>query len=234
MDLDQAIIDRHSVRQYTDRKIEGEVLERLETEISRINAESGLDIHLFLDEPTAFKGFMLKATTGFKNAVNYFSIIGPESDHLNQDAGYYGEELVLIAQSLGLNTCWAMMASKKGSSDAVKEGERNVINISVGYGETQGKPHKSKPIEKFGNIEDAPEWYVKGIECAMLAPTGINRQGFRFERDGDRVRIIGGDSILSQIDTGIAMFHFEYGAGKENFTWMDRRYCFFINPSQFR
>ena len=221
MNLDQAIIDRHSVRQYTERKIEGDVLTKLEEEIGRINEESGMGIALVLNEPKAFSGFMLKATTGFKNAVNYFSIIGPESDHLNLDAGYYGERLVLFAQTLGLNTCWAMMASRKDASGSMKEGQRNVINISVGYGENQGKPHKSKPIEKFGNIDGAPEWFVKGIECAMLAPTGINKQGFRFERDGDRVRIIGGSSTLSQIDTGIAKFHFEYGAGKENFTWMD-------------
>ena len=221
MDLDQAILDRHSVRQYTERKIEGDTLRKLQEEIDEINSESGMDIRLFLDEPKAFSGFMLKATTGFKNAVNYFSIIGPESDTLSMDAGYYGERLVLFAQKLGLNTCWAMMANRKDVSGTMKEGYRNVINISVGYGENQGKPHKSKPIEKFGEMDGAPEWFVKGVECAMLAPTGLNKQGFRFERDGGRVRIVSGGSTLSQIDAGIARFHFEYGAGKENFSWMD-------------
>ena len=219
MDFDQAIRERHSVRQYTDRKIEGDVLERLQEEITKVNSESGLSIRLFLDEPKAFGGFMTKGFTKFRNAVNYISIIGPDTDDLNVRAGYYGEHLVLFAQTLGLNTCWAMLAGKKQAKREMDDGMRTVINISVGYGENQGVPHKSKPITAFGEVEGAPEWFVRGLECAMLAPTGINKQGFRFERDGDAVRAIGGSSTLSQIDLGIAKYHFEYGAGKENFRW---------------
>ncbi len=221
MDFDEAIQQRHSVRQYTQQRIEGETLDKLQAEIDRVNAESGLSIRLYTDEPKAFGNFMLKGVMRFKNAVNYLSISGPESPDLDVRAGYYGEHLVLYAQTLGLSTCWAMMAGKKASNKDNSNGIRTVISISIGYGENQGVPHKSKPIEAFGEIDGAPEWFIKGLECAMLAPTGINKQGFRFERDGDTVRALGGDSTLTRIDLGIAKYHFEYGAGKDNFTWAE-------------
>jgi len=221
MDFDQAIQERHSVRQYKEDKIEGEVLDKLQAEISKVNEESGMRIQLILDEPKAFGGMMLKGLMKFKNAVNYISIIGPESDDLNEKAGYYGEHLVLFAQTLGLNTCWVMMAGKKEANKFADNGYRTVISISVGYGEWQGKPHSSKPIQEFADIDGAPEWFIRGVECAMLAPTGLNKQGFKFERDDDKVRIISGRSTLSMIDRGIAKYHFEYGAGKDNFTWIE-------------
>ncbi|MBR4203300.1 MAG: hypothetical protein IKQ93_06980, partial [Candidatus Methanomethylophilaceae archaeon] len=104
MDFDRAIEERHSVRQYTDRKIEGDVLRQLQDEISRINGESGMSIHLVLNEPKAFGGFMMRSMVKFRNAVNYIAVSGPESEGLNLNAGYYGEQVVLYAQTLGLGT----------------------------------------------------------------------------------------------------------------------------------
>jgi nitroreductase len=222
VDFDKAIQERHSVRQYTPQRIEGEVLEKLRDEIDRVNAESGLSIRLILDEPKAFSKLLLKTMLKFKGAVNYISIIGPESPDLNIKAGYYGEHLVLFAQTLGLNTCWAMMAGKKEANKEAEDGLKTVISISVGYGENQGVPHKNRPISEVADLKDAPDWFVRGVECAMLAPTGMNKQNFKFERDGDKVRLTGGKSALAQIDLGIVKYHFEYGAGKENFSWMDR------------
>lgn len=221
MDFDEAILNRHSVRQYTEKRIEGETLAKLEEEIARVNEDSGLKIRLITDEPKAFSRLMLKSVMKFKNAVNYISVIGPESDHLEVDAGYYGEHLVLFAQTLGLNTCWAMMAGKKEADKDLDKGYRTVISISIGYGENQGVPHKNKPIGDVADMDDAPEWFVKGVEYAMLAPTGMNRQGFRFERDGDRVRMVTGSSTLAKIDSGIVKYHFEYGAGINNFNWVE-------------
>lgn len=44
MDISEAIKERHSVRAYTDKKIEGEVLFALENKIAEINGESGLNV----------------------------------------------------------------------------------------------------------------------------------------------------------------------------------------------
>jgi len=219
MDFDQAIKERHSVRLYTEQKIEGGVLSSLQDEISRINEESGMSIHLMLDEPKAFSGILMKTVVKFKNAVNYLVVSGPDSDTLNIDAGYYGEHLVLFAQTLGLGTCWALMASRKNADKTLPEGHRSVILISIGYPENPGAPHKNRPVSDVADLTDAPEWFIKGVEYAMLAPTGMNKQGFRFERDENRVKLIHSSSTLAQIDAGIVKYHFEYGAGKGNFIW---------------
>ena len=219
MDVNKAIQDRHSVRQYTSRKIEGDVLSSLEEEINRVNLESGLHIRLIRDEPKAFKGMLAKNLSKFSGVENYLAIIGPESDDLEEKAGYYGEHLVLCAQDLGLNTCWAVTAIKKDIKKALEDGYRDVISIAIGYGETQGVPHKSKPIEKFADLADAPLWYINGVKSALLAPTAMNKQGFRFERDGNKVELKMGMGTFSKIDEGIVKYHFECGAGKENFVW---------------
>lgn len=212
--------ERHSVRKNADRKIEGEVLKKLQDKIDSVNAESGLKIRLILGEPTSFSRLMTKMT-GFKNAVNYIAMIGPKSDDLAKRVGYYGEDIVLYAQSIGLNTCWAMMNGKKACSGFLDEGDDYVIGIAVGYGEDQGVPHKNRPISDVADLEDKPEWFIKGVEAAMLAPTGINAQKFRFDLVDGKVLLTGGKNTLKQIDLGIVRFHFECGAGKDNFQWSE-------------
>ena len=210
---------RHSVRSYTDKKIEGEILSKLRDKIRAINSESGLKIRMMLDEPSAFGRIMTKMT-GFKNAVNYFAMIGHDDDSLAMKVGYYGEDLVLYAQSLGLNTCWAMFCGKKACNDVAKD-EKFLIGIAFGHGTTQGVAHKNRPIKDVADIEGKPEWFVKGVEAAMLAPTGMNAQKFRFDYVDGNVSLTGGKSVLKQIDLGIVKFHFECGAGKENVRWVE-------------
>lgn len=38
---------------------------------------------------------------------------GQKADNLDERIGYYGEQLVLLAQALGLNTCWAGLSYRK-------------------------------------------------------------------------------------------------------------------------
>lgn len=58
------------------------------------------------------------------------------------------------------------------------------------------------------------------MDTAVLAPTGLNKQNFFIEANGDSVSIrTKGKSPMSKIDTGIVKYHFEIGAGKENFNW---------------
>lgn len=218
MRYEKEIQERHSVRKYSDRKIEGEVLEKLQEKIDSVNRESGLNIRLMLDEPTSFRGIMTKMT-GFKNAVNYIAMIGPKKEGLAKDVGYYGEDLVLFAQSIGLNSCWAMMNGKKACSGILGNDEDYIIGIAVGYGEDQGTPHKNRPVSDVADLEGKPDWFINGVEAAMLAPTGMNAQKFRFDLIDGKVSLTGGKSTLKQIDLGIVKFHFECGAGKENFQW---------------
>ena len=217
----EAIYARHSVRRYTGRPICGEAEEQLRQEIDRCNEKSGLKIQLITDEPEAF-GSILAHYGLFKGVRNYIAIVGRESEELAEKAGYYGERIVLKAQMLGLNTCWvAATYSKRKSRIAVAEGEKVVCVIAVGYGATQGRPHRNQPMKSLCRVErePAPDWFYRGVEAAMLAPTAVNRQQFCFTWAGDGVTARATAGGLALLDLGIVKYHFEIGAGREGFCW---------------
>ena len=109
MELLDAIKARHSVRKYTDKPIEMVKVGALKAEMERINANAGLNIQLVLDEPKAFSTGMWKYGQ-FSGVRNYFVMAGPKGKDAEEKIGYYGEELVILAQTLGLNTCWVGLA----------------------------------------------------------------------------------------------------------------------------
>ena len=220
MDLLEAIKSRHSVRSYTDKKIEGETLTQLRQTVDECNQKSGLSIQLCLNEPNAFTGMMARYGK-FQNVKNYIALIGKKDNNLEEKCGYYGETIVLKAQQLGLNTCWVAMTYSKGKSAAVvKPGEKLVIVIALGYGETAGVQHKLKAIEELSRVNSAaPEWFSAGVEAAQLAPTAMNQQKFRFELDGNLVKASAGSGFYTKVDLGIAKYHFEIGAGESGWTW---------------
>ncbi len=60
------------------------------------------------------------------------------------------------------------------------KGQKQLIIISLGYGETQGVEHKSKPLDKLGRADRDTERFKLGLEAASLAPTAMNQQKFFF------------------------------------------------------
>jgi nitroreductase len=223
MELQQAMEMRHSVRRYTDRKIEGEVLERLQQAIAEANRDSGLNIQLCLNEPDAFSGAMARYGK-FHNAVNYLAFTGKKDRDLDEKCGYYGEKIVLRAQQLGLNTCWVAASYSKGKSAAViKPGEKLLLVISIGYGENNGVARKTKTTAQLCRTDGTmPEWFLRGVQAAQLAPTAMNQQKFRFELDGQTVKAVASLGPYTKVDLGIAKYHFELGAGEAaEWQWAD-------------
>lgn len=228
MTIQQAIEARHSVRAFKEQPLTGEVVKALEEKIAELNLAGRLHMQLVLNEPKAFQGTLAKYGK-FRGVNNYVVVAGPKADDLEERAGYYGEQLVLFAQTQGLNTCWVGLSySKVPGTYVLEEGEKIVCYIAIGYGETQGVGHKVKTATQVSNASaDSPSWFKKGIEAALLAPTAVNQQKFSFEyaglKDGrQQVRAKKGFSLVgyTQIDLGIAKCHFEIGAGKENFEWV--------------
>lgn len=220
MDLMDAVKERHSVRSYNGKAIEGDVKTALLSYIEQCNKESGLHIQLITNEPQAFSGFMAHYGK-FSGVKNYIAMIGKKDNKLEEKCGYYGEKIVLKAQTLGLNTCWvAMTYSKVKTAFQINSGEKLCLVIAVGYGETKGTGHVMKPSEAVMKAEGpVPEWFQKGIEAALLAPTAMNQQKFLFTLKGNAVAARAGTGFYTKIDLGIAKYHFEIGAGRENFHW---------------
>ena len=228
MTIQEAIEARHSVRAYKDQPLSEEIVKVLEDEIVKLNHEGQLHIQLICNEPKAFQGTMAKYGK-FRNANNYLVMAGKRADDLDERVGYYGEHLVLLAQTLGLNTCWVGLSySKVPGTYVLDEGEKIACYIAIGYGETQGVGHKIKTVGQVSNASDAtPSWFRKGVEAALLAPTAVNQQKFSFEYVGmsnnrHQVRAKKGFSMIgyTKMDLGIAKYHFEIGAGKVNYEWV--------------
>ena len=149
----------------------------------------------------------------FSGCCNYISIIGVKEKNLQEKAGYYGQQIVLKAQELGLNTCWCAMTHGK-STAVISKGEKEVILIALGYGLNQGYPHKNKALQEVSNLTDHDlEWYQRGMEAVMLAPTAMNQQKFYFTFSNNRVIAKARGGFYSRIDLGIVKYHFEAASG---------------------
>lgn len=222
MELLEAIESRHSVRKYTEKEIAGLPLAEIKDIIETCNEDYGLHIQLMYDGEETFGNSLLSRYCKFRGVKTYIAMVGPKSDHLFEDVGYCGEKIVLKATTVGLNTCWVMVSfSKKKSLCEVKKSESFVAAITIGYGETAGMPHKSKSFDSVCKAEgEMPDWFVSGVNCALLAPTAINEQKFMFELvDENTVKATATGSNRTKIDLGIVKYHFEIGAGMGNFEW---------------
>ncbi|MGN1013878.1 MAG: nitroreductase family protein [Butyricicoccus sp.] len=218
MTVQEAMTARHSVRQYESKPLEPELIAALQAEVDACNRESGLHIQLVTNEPKAFDGFMAHYGK-FRGVSNYFALVGKKGADLDEKCGYYGERLVLLAQRLGLNTCWVALTYKKiKTAFQIAPGETLCVVIAVGYGATQGMPHTSKPASSVSNLTpDSPDWFRNGVQAALLAPTAMNQQKFRLIQDGSTVSAVPGRGFYTKVDLGIVKYHFELGAGTEPF-----------------
>ena len=211
MDILELMKERHSVRQYKNQTIESSKREEINSLINAVNAESKLSIQVFYDEPKCFNSFMAHYGK-FENVENYIAIVGNKNEQ--EKAGYYGEKIVLKCQELGLNTCWVGMTHGKSKAE-IKRGQKLLVIISLGYGETQGVPHKSKSIAELGKADQSTEWFDRGMEAVSLAPTAVNQQKFLFELKNGKVTAKNLGGFYSNMDLGIAKYHFEAATGHE-------------------
>ena len=214
MEILEIMKQRHSVRQYTDRAIEQDKREILNKLVNEINQKEELSIQIIYDDPNCFDSFM--AHYGKFNGVrNYIALVGKKSSKLEETLGYYGEELVLKAQELGLNTCWVALTHGK-SKATICRGEKLVSLIALGYGVSQGISHKSKPMEAlYKSTGPIPKWFKVGIEAAMLAPTAMNQQKFCFTLlPNETVKVTSQRGFYTKVDLGIVKYHFDVASKK--------------------
>ena len=212
----EAINSRHSVRAYQDKAIEPDKVAALSELISECNEKGNLHLQLLTDAGKTFNRLLNKAM-GLGSAPSVIACIGHDDDTLDERVGYYGEQVVLLAQRLGLNTCWAGTFNAKNVQAEIRPGERLAIVIAIGYGKVSGKPHKSKTFDEVtAGPAEKPDWFRKGVELALLAPTAINQQKFEIRLNEDRtVTFTDRKGVFSKVDLGIVKYHFEVGSGRK-------------------
>ncbi len=213
MEMMELMKQRHSVRQYTDRVIEAEKRSALEELTAALNRKFGVHMQIIYDEPQCFDSMMAHYGK-FTGVKNYIALVGVKSPALDETLGYAGEQLVLKAQELGLNTCWVAMTHGK-SKAVIGKGEKQVCLIALGYGCTNGIAHRSKALSEVCRVQgEMPEWFLTGMEAALLAPTATNQQKFFFELLPDgKVKASARRGFYTKLDLGIVKYHFEALAG---------------------
>ncbi len=224
MDMLQAMRARHTVRQYLAKPIPSHAVGKLERRIETDNREYGTAISLMTEDSSAL-GLSAKLVRA-KGVRNYFVVSGNTGgdDGLDLDyrLGYAGADLMLYAQTLGLNTWWVGGTYNRKAVARMAQGDHTIGIIAVGYGAVQGGPHRSKRPDEVSTYDGAvvPDWFSNGVNAALLAPTGLNRQPFMIEGTGNLVTISSTQSEpFTGVDVGIAAYHFELGAGKQHFDW---------------
>lgn len=220
MEIKEAIRRRHAVRKYTDEPIPADTVMLLNARIADNNARHNVYLKLVTDSTDGING-MAKLLLA-RNVCNYIVLAGRNYPDLDEKLGYCGADLILYAQTLGLNTWWCGEMFNGKSAAKHLAGSKVRVNgvIAIGYGQTQGVPHKSKTAEDISEYDgEEPQWFKDGVKALLYAPTAMNRQPYMVTGRGNSVALTAGDGRYSGIDLGIGKYHFEVGAGKENFEW---------------
>lgn len=224
MNLKEAVRERHAVRAYSPTPLSADLLDRLQAEVGACNEEGSLHLQLVRDNPAAFNSFSARYGH-FEGVRSYLCCVGAKSDTLEQRIGYYGERIVLLARTLGIDSCWvAMTYSKRNAACVVRKRERLVCVITLGFGKTHGVEHRSKDRAECFSVPagmQIPAWFNEGIDAAMFAPTAMNRQKFHISllKDGTVCAQSTARGSMSKIDLGIVKYHFEVGAAPQIVHW---------------
>lgn len=216
MTMTEAMHERHTVRKYTEKALSQEIIEKLNARIDENNSRFGLSIKLITDSADGLNLFAKLAAKGVKN---YFVLAGNGGDEASEKLGYSSADLMLFAQTLSLNT-WYIGGTFNHGVAKYADGKKVIGIVAVGYGETNGVPHKSKSAEQVSHYDgEALDWFRNGVEAALLAPTAMNCQGFKLIGSENGVKIEKTSAMFTPADRGIVKYHFELGAGKDNFHW---------------
>ena len=188
MDLKEAMKKRHMVRKYTDKPLSDELIRKINERIEINNEKYNLNMKLMINNNKGVSSIMKLIMA--KGVNNFIILAGDISENLDERLGYSGADIMLYAQTLGLNTWWVGGTFNRSVRKYVDN--KNVTGIiAIGFGQTQGVPHKSKSVEEVSkyNGSTIPEWFVNGTESALFAPTALNKQDFMLIGNGNKVKI---------------------------------------------
>lgn len=207
MDILEIMRARHSVRAYEDKPIEEEKRKVLDDLIKKLNTEHDTNVQIFYDDVDGFKNAEVHYGN-FSGCKNYIALVAKSAE----SAGYVGEMLALKAQELGLNTCFVAMSYRRGAVKAkirASEGEKLQCSIALGYGKTQGTPHKNKSLKSVLKVVcQKPDHIDQVVEACLLAPTALNQQKFKVVCTNGNIEVKkAGLGFYTDIDLGIVKCH---------------------------
>lgn len=172
---DEIVSKRHSVREYSDREVEEEIISELKEYYEGIGRLTDADTELLIID-ASFGGKVGKSAgyNGFfVEAPGYLILLSDKSEHYLENAGYIGQGLTLKLTELGVQTCWLTINDSyalKAAAGVESDKEASVI-IAFGY-EAEQKKEKRLDIKSPSN--------VRMIESESKAAPKIRIDDFAF------------------------------------------------------
>lgn len=231
MDIIQAIEERISCRAFEARPVEDEKLDALRALAAEINDETGLHFQVYgpREDGTALD---MALNMFANNPPCYAALVAVKDPVVEEKVGYYGEKLVLFAETMGLSTCWVAGTYNK-ETVRVELGDGEVLHdvIPIGYAPKK-IPLKQRTIRASirarskkqedlylgpTTLAQAPEWIRACVDAVWKAPSAINEQPVVFAQSAPdapvRAELSRVKTGLEYTDLGIAKYHFEVVAG---------------------
>lgn len=232
------LLQRKSIRSYTLESVSESTIKTLKSEATYINThEAGLNFNVCQDNESAFKG-LIKSYGMFKNVRNYLAaIIDPTFPYAEERAGFFAQQWLMMAQSMGLGTCFVGATfSKKDVQVRMEVYEKLAFVVSFGYSDerhtsvlakftsTLLHSHAKNPRDFFNGDETEYEYareHLPWLDTALLAvscaPSSMNKQPVRLKFDKNNgvgtIRAFTIDPSKYKIELGISKFNISYAVG---------------------
>ena len=165
MDMLEAMHSRHTVRAYTNKPIPDDIVSLLTRRVAHDNQKYGTAITLRTEDTTAFGPiFKLIRAKGVRNFLIMSANLreGEDPRELDERLGYAGADLMLYAQTLGLNTWWAGGTYSRKIVDKMAEGNRTIAVIASDTERSKASLTNPNPFPKSANTT------VRPLDCGFL------------------------------------------------------------------
>lgn len=215
----EAIGKRKSRRAYKNKPLDTDTMNVIREMVAAVNEKAGLHL-IFVEDATPY--FRI-----FSGKFSMIIVSGPDSQKSREDAGYYGESIVLQCVYHGLGTCWVSGTyneNKVYETINIPREERVYAVITIGrakehysvvektmYNATH-KKNKTYP-DMFDVLDDKlPDAYIYGMQLIEKAPSAVNRRPVRFRYENGVLSGSVEDPYSDKsVDFGIAKLHFVLG-----------------------
>lgn len=199
----QSIRDRISVRTYDDKRIDQELMNKLNAFINEINkdVEEKMRFQIITNSETNTQESIKLGTYGVIKGTNTFIAGIIKQNGHEVELGYQLEKFVLYATSLGFGTCWLGGTYNRKDFEnhlSLNNNESLVILIAIGYKKDKlsmmdsavrfvAKSNQRKPWEDLffnESIENSLKKELLGdystvLESVRIAPSASNKQPWR-------------------------------------------------------
>ncbi len=156
-------------------------------------------------------------SAGIRKGTDCFAVIGRRSDDAAA-AGYVGEAFILECEAQSVGTCWAWASCDRGAAKKLlKSGYKLDCVTPLGIACDTPPARRLKPLTQLTGLSEAqigalPPWQKLALEYALLAPSAMNKQPWRFVVSEDGTAAKRSGLMFAMHDCGVAALHLELGA----------------------